>query len=272
MKVLISVDIEGVSGAVSSPQHTSPDQKDYERFRRLMTADANAAIDGALAGGATKVVVNDSHGPMTNLIIEDLNPAAQLISGRPKPFAMMQGIAKDVDRVMFVGYHASAGTTAGILAHTVSGRVVADVYFNSKRLGETGMNAAIAGAFGAPVVLVAGDKAVTEEARGLLGTVETVAVKEGVSWSAAQCLHPKVAQQMIREAAQRAMGIKATPFVIPGPVTMRLALMIPAMADVAEMMPGTRRIDGRTVEWMGDDYLSAVRAFRTLVTLAGTAM
>jgi D-amino peptidase len=271
MKVLISVDIEGVAGVVSAGEHTSREDKDYERFRRLMTQEANAAIEGALAGGATEVLVNDSHGPMTNLITEDLNPGADLITGRPKPFAMMQGMDAGIDRVMFVGYHAAAGTTAGVLAHTISGRVVYNDFFNGKRLGETGLNAALAGAFGAPVVLVCGDKAVTVEARELLGAIETVAVKEGVTWTSARSLHPETARKRIREAAQRAMSVRVAPLVIPAPVVVRLEFMNPVQADLASMMPGTRRVDGRAVEYTAANMIDAFMGNRAMIALASGA-
>lgn len=271
MKVLISVDIEGVAGVVSGAEHTSREDKDYERFRRLMTQEANAAIDGALAGGATEVLVNDSHGPMTNLIIEDLDPRAELITGRPKHFSMMQGMEAGVNRVMFVGYHAAAGTTEGVLAHTISGRVVYNSFLNGRRLGETGLNAALAGAFGAPVVLVCGDKAVTVEAKALLGGIETVAVKAGVGWSAARSLHPEVARKRIREAAQRSMSVSVPPFVLPTPVVVRLEFMNPVQADLASMMPGTKRVEGRAVEYTASNVIDAYMGNRAMIALASTS-
>ena len=181
-----------------------------------MTADANAAIEGALAGGADHIVVNDSHAWMANILIEELNPAAELITGSPKPFGMMQGIGPAVDVVFFVGYHAASGTGAAVLEHTWSGRIV-EVRLNGQMVGETGLNAALAGAYGVPVVLVAGDRAVTEEARALLGEIETVAVKDGVTRTAAQCLHPQVAQDRIRQAAERALRLDVPPFLVPSP-------------------------------------------------------
>jgi D-amino peptidase len=119
MNVLISVDMEGISGVVTS-DHTTSSHKEYERFRKLMTAETNAAIEGALAGGADQIVVNDSHSRMANILIEELNPAAELISGSPKPFGMMQGIGPEVDVVFLVGYHAASGTDAAVLEHTWS--------------------------------------------------------------------------------------------------------------------------------------------------------
>jgi len=250
--------------------HVTASHKEYERFRKLMTAEANAAIEGALAGGATRVVVNDSHGGMTNLLIEELNPAAELVSGSPKPFSMMEGIGPDVARVFLIGYHAASGTGAAVLEHTWSGRVV-EARLNGRVVGETGLNAALAGACGAPVVLVSGDRAVTEEARALLGAIETVAVKDGVARSAARCLHPQVAQERIRQAARRALGLDVAPFVVSPPIDLSVAFARAAQADLAALLPGSRRVDGRTVEWRGDDMPTVYRAWRAMVTLAGAA-
>lgn len=269
MNVLISVDMEGVSGVVAG-EHTSSEHKEYERFRKLMTAEANAAIEGALAGGATRVVVNDSHGSMTNVLIEELNPVAELISGSPKPWSMMQGIGPDVDAVFFVGYHGASGTGAAVLEHTWSGRLL-EVRLNGRVVGETGLNAALAGAYGAPVVLVTGDEAVTAEARALLGEIETVAVKEGVGRTAARCLHPEAARRQIRQAAERAVRLDVAPFVVPPPVTVRLVFVRASYADMAELAPGSRRVDGRTVEWTGEDMPAVYRAFRAMGSLAFVA-
>ncbi len=267
MKVLISVDMEGIAGVVTM-DHVMSDQKEYERFRKLMTAEANAAIEGALAGGATEVVVNDSHGSMTNLLIEELNPKAELISGHLKPFGMMEGIDRGVDRAFFVGYHAAVGTGRAVMEHTWSGRTVGEVSLNGRVVGETGFNAALAGAFGVPVVLVSGDRAVTEEARALLGEIETVAVKEGVSRYAARCLHPQVAQERIREAARRAMRVEVAPFVVPPPIRLRITFLRTMHADGAALLPGSRRLDGRTVEWLGEDMPAAYQALQAMTALA----
>jgi D-amino peptidase len=266
VRLLISADMEGISGVVSA-DHTSSRHKEHERFRKLMTADVNAAIEGALAGGADQIVVNDSHASMTNILIEELNPAAELISGSPKPFSMMQGIGSDVDKVFFVGYHACAGTGAAVLAHTWSD-AVASVHLNDQLVGETGLNAALAGAYGVPVVLVTGDQAVAAEARALLGGIETAVVKGSIARSAAQCLHPKVAHQRIKEAAQRALGLTVPPFVIQPPILLRLALRHVRYADQAETVPGSQRVDGLTLEWTGDDMPSVYRAFRAITGLA----
>jgi D-amino peptidase len=261
--------MEGIAGVVMN-DHTSSSHKEYERFRKLMTAEADAAVEGALAGGATQVLVNDSHGGMANILIEELNPAAELISGSPKPFGMMQGIGPDVGAVFLVGYHAASGTGAAVLEHTWSGRLV-EATLNGQTVGETGLNAALAGAYGVPVVLVTGDRAVTEEARALLGEIETVAVKEGVTRTAARCLHPTVAQQRIHDAAERALRLDVAPFVVPPPITVRVAFQRAAYADMAELVPGSQRVDGRTVEWTGEDMPTVYKTFRAMTSLAFVA-
>lgn len=267
MNVLISVDMEGISGVVSG-DHVSPSHKEYERFRKLMTAEANAAIEGALAGGASRVAVNDSHAGMTNILIEELNPAAILISGSLKPFAMMEGIGPDVDAVFFIGYHAGSGTAGAVLEHTWSGRTVAQVSLNGRPVGETGLNAALAGAYGVPVLLVTGDRAVTEEARALLGEIETVAVKEGISPGAARCLHPQVAHERIRQAAERALRLKGSPFVVSPPITLQVAFRRTSYADCALLVPGSERVDAHTVRWTGEDLPAVYRAFQAMTGLA----
>ncbi len=269
MNILISVDIEGISGLVSADMG-SPTGKDYDRFRRLMTAEANAAIEGALAAGAQKIIVSDSHGEMTNIIIEDLNPAAELACGSPKPLSMMQGISSDTDAVFFVGYHSSSGTGFGVLEHTYAGRTVFSVRLNGRAVGEMGLNGALAGSFGAPVTLVAGDRAATEEARTLFGEIETVAVKDGLARTAALCLNPSVARERIRQAAQRAAGLKGRPLVVPPPITLSVTFMRASHADVASLIPHSQRTDGRTVEWVGDDMPTVYRTFRAMAALAST--
>jgi D-amino peptidase len=262
MNVLISVDMEGISGVVME-DHTSSGHKEYERFRKLMTAEANAAIEGALAGGAEQIIVNDSHGGMANILIEELNPVAELISGSPKPFGMMQGIGPEVDAVFFVGYHAASGTGAAVLEHTWSGLLV-ELRLNGQVVGETGLNAALAGAYDVPVTLVTGDQAVVEEAGALLGEIETVVVKHSVTRSAAQCLHPEVAHKHIRQAAQRALRLSAPPFVVPPPITLQVSFRRAIHADLAVLVPGSRRVDGRTVEWTGEDMPTVYKVFRAM--------
>lgn len=267
MNILISADMEGISGVVSN-SHTRADHKEFERFRVLMTDDVNAAVDGALAAGAARIVVNDSHSTMTNILIEKLHSTAELISGSPKSFSMMEGITADVDAVFFIGYHASAGTQHAVLAHTWSGAVL-EVRLNDISVGEIGLNAALAGAFDVPVVLVTGDEAATAEARALLGSVETVAVKKAVGEVAAQCLHPETVHERIRAAAARALASPGTPpFALEPPIVLRVTFQRPLFADRAQLIPGCSRLDGRTLKWVGDDMRAVYQAFTAMARLA----
>ncbi|HET9465408.1 MAG TPA: M55 family metallopeptidase, partial [Gemmatimonadales bacterium] len=180
MRVYISVDMEGVAGVVHEDQTDPTDARhagEYNRFRRLMTDEANAAIAGALEAGARSVLVNDSHWLMRNLLAEELNPAAELLSGGPKRLSMVEGIDAGFDAAMFIGYHARAGTRNATIDHTYTSRVY-ETRLNGEPVGELALNAAMAGVHGVAVVLVSGDLALAEEARALFGDgVETVVVK-----------------------------------------------------------------------------------------------
>jgi D-amino peptidase len=265
MNIYISVDMEGISGVVF-PGQCQSGKLDYERFRRLMTAEVNAAVEGALAGGAERIIVNDAHSLQNNIQIEELHPAAELISGVPKPHGMMQGIGPEIDAAFFIGYHAMAGTGTGILAHTLTDQV-AEVSLNGLAVGETGLNAALAGAYDVPVVLVTGDQVTIEEARSQLGEIETVTVKRGISQTAARSLHPEVAAEKIKVAAERALKLKAKPFKVALPLRAKVVFKMPFCADMAEHVPGIHRLDGNTVEWTSEDMKSFYSTFQAVVFL-----
>ena len=202
MKILIAADMEGITGVVNW-EHVDPKHPEYARFRRLMTGDVNAAIRGAFEGGAGEVVVSDGHNDGRNILVEELDPRARLNSGSPSPFSMVQGIDAGVDAAMFVGYHARSGSVNANLDHTWSDTRVANLWLNGMLLGETGMNAAVCGHFGAPVIMISGDQTVCGEATELLGALETAVVKQASSRFAAECLPPQVTGQKISEAAAR---------------------------------------------------------------------
>jgi len=267
MKVYISCDMEGISGVVAGKQ-TDNREEEYKRAQKLMTGEVNAAIEGALASGASEVLVNDSHGSMRNILIEELNPNAQLISGSPKPLSMMQGINDSFfDAAFFIGYHAQAGTAYSVLDHTYSG-IVYQVSLNGRPMGETGLNAALAGHFGVPVVLVTGDKLLVEEATALLGTVEGVAVKESCGRYAARCLAPEAVHDLIREAAQSALSKGGKPFVVEPPITLAVDFTSSAHLDMAELIPGSRRTGGRHIEYTHDDLLTVYKVWQAMLKLA----
>ncbi|MCL4425470.1 MAG: M55 family metallopeptidase [Firmicutes bacterium] len=272
MRIFISADLEGVSGVVHSEQ-TSRDGKEHQRARQLMTGEVNAAIEGALHGGATEVVVNDSHGTMRNLIPEDLHAAAQLITGSPKQLSMMEGIDDTFNAVFFVGYHARM-TSPGVLSHTYFGRVVYRLKLNGIEVGETGLNAAIAGHYNVPVVLVTGDNVVVQEAQSLLGPIQGVVVKTALTRYAARGLHPTRAREAISRGAGEALKIIGSipPYRLVRPIEIELKFINSGMADVAELVPGVRRLDGVTTRFIADDMLEGFKAMRAQVYLAGTTL
>jgi len=271
MRVYISVDMEGVAGVVHESQTdpvTPAFAAEYARFRRLMTAEANAAVEGALAAGATRVLVNDSHWFMRNLLAEELHQAAELVSGDPKPRSMVQGIEGGFDAALFIGYHARAGTPNAILDHTYADRIHG-VRLNGKAVGELGLNAAFAGTHGVPVALVSGDAALAAEARDLLGQgVATVVVKHAVSRHAAQSVAPVVACRMIREEVAGALKRSHAPFVPATPIALEVDFALTIHADMAELCPGATRTAGRTVSFTHQDYREVFRAWRALLNLS----
>jgi D-amino peptidase len=270
VKILIAADMEGVTGVVHW-DHVSPEHAEYGRFRRLMTGDVNAAIRGAFDAGAGQVSVSDGHAHGRNVLVEELDPRAQLHSGTPSPLAMVKG-ADEVDAAMFVGYHARAGAQNGILDHTWSSARVMNVWLNDKLVGETGLNAAVCGHFGAPVIMISGDQTVCAEATNFLGPVETAVVKQAAGRMTAQCLSPEVSQQKIYEAAKQAVerfkaGQTPKPLRLSPPITLAVELCTSNMADQASLLPGSRR-EGRRVEYTAEDMLTAYRAMRTIIGLA----
>ncbi|MGH7499106.1 MAG: M55 family metallopeptidase [Gemmatimonadales bacterium] len=271
MRVYISVDMEGIAGVVHEDQTDPTDPRyagEYNRFRRLMTAEANAAIDGALAAGATTILVNDSHWLMLNLLAEELNPAAELLSGGPKIRSMVEGIEEGFDAALFIGYHARAGTHNAIIDHTYTSRVH-EARLNGRPVGELALNAALAGTYGVPVALVSGDQALAAEARDLLGgSVETVIVKQAVGRFAARSVHPTEACRRIREGTSAALRRPHEPLELESPVHLEVEFALTQMADMAELVPGSRCTGGRTLDYTHDDYREVFRAWRALYNLA----
>jgi D-amino peptidase len=268
LKVYISSDMEGLAGVVAGWQ-VSAGERDYAIGRRLMIAETNAAIAGAFDGGATEVLVNDSHGSQTNLIAEEVDRRASLITGSPKPFGMMQGIDSTFDAVVFIGYHAQASTADAVLGHTYSG-ALKRVSLNGREVGEYGLNAAVAGHFGVPVVFIAGDLAVVEQARALIPGVEGLAVKSGIGQTAARTLHPAEARERIAAGVKAALAKRTTirPVAMNRPVTIEVELSLVEYADAVAMVPGMRRVSGRVVSYTAPDMAAAYRVSRLISNLA----
>ncbi len=270
MRIYISIDMEGVAG-IGHEDQTDPYKAtaaaDYAEARRLMLGEANAAVRAASAAGAKRIVVNDSHWHMRNLFAEGLDPAAELATGSPKPFAMVDGI-EGFDAAFFLGYHAMAGTAPATIDHTYNDTIYA-VRLNDTPVGEIGLNAAYAGWHGVPVVLVSGDQAACAEARALLGTdLETVTVKQALARHAACSLHPGTARAAIAAAVPRALASRRAPFRPASPVMLVVEFVRTHHADMAELVPGSRRLGARSVAFGHADMPEVFRAWRAMYNLA----
>jgi D-amino peptidase len=250
VKVFISVDMEGITGVVTGEQ-LSPAGFEYQRFREFMTAEALAAIEGARAAGATEFVVADSHGNMQNLLIDRFPPGVTIVRGNPRPLSMMQGLDSTFAAAMFIGYHSATTNPAGVRAHTMSSATFAGVYLNGRAIAESGMNAALAGAAGVPVVLVSGDEAAVGEVRELLGDVEGAVVKRSIGFHSAATLTPAEGQALIRERARAAVARLRDfrPHRVPGPYVLDLVYKSYLPAEVMALLPGIERRDAHTVRY-----------------------
>ncbi len=269
MRIFISVDIEGVAG-VTHRDHTKLEGIEYETARRWMTEEANAAIEGAMAAGATEIVVADSHGHLRNLLPDLLHPDALLVRGSPRALCMMEGLDDSFAGAFLIGYHARAGDARGILAHTFLGISVYGVRLNGVEVGESGLNAAIAAHFGVPIALVTGDDALAAEIEALLPWSERVITKWALSTYAAKNLSPKHAQQRIRVAAQRAVARLAAmqPYPLTKPLQLEVDFMRPVQAQLAADIPGVEWIAGRTVRYTTSDMLELTRVWRVMLNLS----
>lgn len=262
-KVYISVDMEGISG-VNGDDQTSAGQPEYGRARKLMAEDANAAISGAFDGGATDVLVNDSHGSQRNLLPEDLDPRARLISHTFKRHGMMEGLDESFDAIIFVGYHAKADAPRGLFAHTGSG-VVRDLQINGRSVGEGGMNAALAAWYGVPVVTVSGDDVAVAEVKESVPGVRGVAVKRAINVRAVESKPLAVARREIREASRDgvAAATKPTPN-RQGPYTVQLRYRNFTYPEVATAFREIELVAPDTVAFTRDTMPEAYRLIRVL--------
>jgi len=223
LKVYISVDMEGVVGAVTGDQ-LGPSGFEYVRFREFMTREALSAVNAAKEAGATEILVSDSHGNGENLLIELFPPDVRVIRSWPRHLSMMAGIDESFDAVIFIGYHASTANVSGVRAHTMSSATLTSVKLNGVEVPEGGMNAAIAGHFGVPIVAVSGDDAAVAEVRKFTGAIPGAEVKRAISFHSAATLTPKTAQDLIRARVKEGVQQRATAkaYVLRGPVTLEI--------------------------------------------------
>jgi D-amino peptidase len=265
MKVFISVDLEGVTGVFAEDQ-TTVGTTSYEAAREYMRADLDAVLEGCLSAGATEIVVADGHDRGSNLRSDDLPPEVSLVSGSPAPLSMMEGIDRSFAAAMLVGYHARAGTPGAVLEHTYS-YDVHSIRVGDREVGEVGINAGIAGAFGVPVVLVTGDDKLAAEVATVIPAAACTVVKYGAMRTAARLLAPQAARDALRESAARALSLPAEPLDLSGQpmiVTFRRV----AACDAASRCPGARRRDGYALELEGGDFPTVFRSLLTCVALA----
>jgi D-amino peptidase len=275
MKVLISADGEGVSGITSSDELVKG-KAEYERFRHLMTADVNAAIEGAAAGGADEIIVNDSHWGMNNILPEELDPRADLVRGFHKPLCMMHGVEDDIDTIFCVGYHAKVGHSDGVANETMIGREMIEIRMNGRPVGELDINATIAAHYGRSISLVSGDDAFVAEARATLGgDVEASITKYAVDRWTARCIGLDRSRASIRAAAERATRRAADgafrPVALDLPITYEVEFTSTSEAVMGALTPGAERTNFRTVRIAGDDALAAWRGLFTVILMGWSA-
>ena len=265
LKIYISADMEGVVGTVTGEQ-LGPSGFEYERARRWMTEEVNAAIRGARAAGATEIVVSDSHGNGQNLLLDDLPEDITVIRSWPRPLAMMAGIDESFDGAIFIGYHASTDNSAGVRAHTMSSARLTSVKLNGVPVPEAGINAAVAGQFGVPVIMISGDDVIAEEASELLGDLETAAVKQAYGFHSAETLMPGAAYRLIEETAARAVRRidEFEPWDLGGPIELEVSLKHYRPVEVLGYLEIVERIDSHTIRYRGPDMI-AVSNFLTFL-------
>ena len=265
IRIYISANMEGVAGVVTGDQ-LGPDGFEYERFRQFMTDEVNAAIDAARAAGATDVLVSDSHGNGQNLLIEQLPDDVMVVRAWPRPLGMMDGIDESFAGAILLGYHSSTSNRRGVRAHTMSSANVTELRLNGIAMSEAGLNAAIAGQFGVPVVLVSGDDVAVAETQVIVGNVEGAVVKWSRGFHSARTLTPAAAQEVIRTRVASAMSRLEDfePYVLETPVEVELSLKHYRPVELLGYLPNIERISSHTVRYVADD-MSDVSRFLTFV-------
>jgi D-amino peptidase len=274
MNIYLSSDMEGTAGVCSWAQCDPSNAHEYPIYRRYMTREVRAAVEGARLGGATEFTINDSHWDMRNLLWEELPEDVRVISGSRKPGSMTEGLSRDYAAAMFTGYHGKAGAANATLAHTYTSDSLYNVRINGTDCSEALLNAALAGYHGVPLVLITGDRTIVDDIRSVMPWVTGVVVKDAIGYYAANSMTPAAAQTAIAAGAREAMGRigDAKPFRFEPPIAMELEMTRVECADFVELMPGFTRVDGRTIRYVADDYGEVFRAFVAAFRLAGAAL
>ncbi|WP_314174364.1 M55 family metallopeptidase [Streptomyces winkii] len=272
MKILISADMEGATG-VTWPADVLPGTAQWERCRPMFTSDVNAAVAGFFEGGADEVLINEAHWTMRNLLLEQLDDRAEMLTGRHKSLSMVEGVQHgDVDGIAFVGYHTGAGTE-GVLAHTYLANSITGVWADGARASEGLLNALVVEEYGVPVVLVTGDDRTVEDAKGYAPDAFGVAVKDYVSRYAAVCRTPGRTAADIRAAARKAVALaeRSSPS-RPQEHTVELEFDAEHLAGAATVVPGVERTGERRVAYTSPGMYEGIRTFKAVTTVVSAAV
>ena len=267
IKIYISADLEGVVGVVTGDQ-LGPQGFEYSRFREFMTQEVNTAIEAAFAAGADEIVVSDSHGNGESLLIEKLPKNVTLVRSWPRPLAMMQGIDETFSGAIFIGYHAATTNTEGVRAHTISSRNLADVRLNGISMPEAGINAAIAGHFNVPIIMISGDDAAVKEAQALLGNIEGAVVKWNYGFHSARTLMPDAANDVIREKVKNAIGRLKDfkPYKLSTPIQLDVRFKNYLPAEVLSYLSIVKRTDAHSIRFEGKDMIETSKFIEFMTT------
>ncbi len=267
LKIYISADMEGLAGAVTGEQ-LGPTGFEYERFREFMTQEVNSAIAAAFQAGATEILVSDSHGNGQNLLIEKLPKNVTIVRSWPRPLMMMQGLDATFDGVIFIGYHSGTTNPEGVRAHTMSSANLADLRLNGISVPEAGFNAAIAGHFNVPVMMISGDDAICKEATALLGQIETAEVKQAYGFHSARTLTPEAACDLIREKVAKAIARlkELKPYKVKAPVQAEVRFKNYRPSEVLSYLSIVERTDAHSIKFVGKDMIEVSKFLEFILT------
>jgi D-amino peptidase len=273
VKVYISADMEGTAAVASWTQVDPANTTEYPYYRKLMSLEVRAAIDGAREAGASDILVNDSHAAMRNVLWDEMPDDIRIIYGNRKPFSMNEGIDATFNAAFFTGYHAGVGIGDGTLDHTYSPETIYNIRVNGVRCSEATLNAALLGTYAVPVVLVTGDRTTVASARAQMPWIVGVETKDAIGRYAVNSLSPGLARERIRAGAREAVtrAGDARPFVFEAPISLEIDFVATQHADFAELIPGVARTHGRTVRYVHDDYRTVFRTMMAAMRLGGSA-
>jgi D-amino peptidase len=274
MKLYCSADMEGVAG-VSCWEHVDArtPHPEYAIYRRYYTLEVAAAIEGARRAGAREVLVNDSHGPMRNLLFDDLPTDIRVIFGNRKPYSMVHDCDPSYGGAFFIGYHGAIGDADAVLGHTYTPSVIYDLHLNDIRCTEATINAALVGAKGVPLLMITGDRTTVESAQAQMPWVHGVIVKESIGTLCVDSISPEASQRAIAAGAEYAIAnaAKAKPFVLKPPIEMRVTLTKTEQADHVSIIPGFERVASREVRFVDPDIHTIFKAFVAAFRLGAIA-